>query len=42
VVVFILMREVLKQLEALMSSPENEHLKFKEAKNRYDFEVLVR
>ena len=41
-VVFILMSEVLKQLEAWMSFPENEHLEFKEAKNRYDFQMLVR
>jgi ATP-dependent DNA helicase RecG len=36
------MGEVLKQLEAWMSFPENEHLEFKEAKNRYDFQMLVR
>jgi ATP-dependent DNA helicase RecG len=36
------MSELLKQLAEWMSSGENERLEFKEAKNQYDFEKLVR
>ncbi len=32
----------LEQLQTWMSSRENEHLEFKEAKNRYEFEDLVK
>ena len=31
-----------KWLQRLLSSKENEHLEFKEAKNRFDFEELVK
>jgi ATP-dependent DNA helicase RecG len=34
--------EALKQLAAWMNSNEDEHLEFKEANNRFDFEVLVK
>lgn len=36
------MSELLKQLAEWMSSGENERLEFKEAKNQYDFDKLVR
>ncbi|AUX26690.1 hypothetical protein SOCEGT47_072600 [Sorangium cellulosum] len=36
------MSEHLERLAAWMDSPEDEHLEFKEAKNRFDFEELVR
>jgi ATP-dependent DNA helicase RecG len=32
----------LQQLQELMDSRENEHLEFKEAKNHFDFELLVK
>lgn len=32
----------LERLESLIKASENEHLEFKEAKNRFDFEKLVR
>ncbi len=34
------MSVTLEQLDAWMHDPENEHLEFKEAKNRFDFEEL--
>jgi ATP-dependent DNA helicase RecG len=36
------MKMTLEQLTTLMEAPEDEHLEFKEAKERYDFEKLVR
>jgi ATP-dependent DNA helicase RecG len=36
------MDELLKQLAEWMNSEEDEHLEFKEAKNQFDFERLVR
>ncbi len=36
------MDEILKQLQAWMRGEENEHLEFKEAKNRYDFDKLTK
>jgi ATP-dependent DNA helicase RecG len=36
------MAVVLQQLAAWPRQPENEHLEFKEAKQRFDFEALVR
>lgn len=36
------MTDRLEQLEALLVAVEDEHLEFKEAKNRFDFEELVR
>lgn len=36
------MAEIWKQLEEWMKAKEDEHLEFKEAKNRYDFEELVK
>src|SRR5256885_15768173 len=36
------MSDLLDQLSFWMSSSEDEHLEFKEAKNRFDFEELVR
>ena len=35
------MSEGLRLLDVWMSAPEDEHLEFKEAKNRFDFEKLV-
>ena len=35
------MTATLEQLSAWMKAGENEHLEFKEAKNRFDFEKLV-
>ena len=32
----------IDQLEVLMASKEGEHLEFKEARNRFDFETLVK
>ncbi len=36
------MTETLKQLETWMQAKENEHLEFKEAKNHFDFDELVK
>ncbi len=36
------MPNLLNQLKRWMAERENEHLEFKEAKNRYDFEELVK
>lgn len=36
------MSEQLQQLERWMASDEDEHLEFKEANNRFDFELLVK
>src|SRR4030042_7160122 len=36
------MNERVQQLELWMQSRESEHFEFKEAKNRYDFEELVK
>jgi ATP-dependent DNA helicase RecG len=36
------MKAVLEQLEQWPQDPEGEHLEFKEAKSRYDFEELVK
>ena len=36
------MNDHLDQLSAWMASTEDEHLEFKEAKNRFDFEELVK
>jgi len=42
VVVSWLMDELLKQLAEWMNSEEDEHLEFKEAKNQFNFDKLVR
>jgi len=36
------MNERVQQLEQWMRAKENEHFEFKEAKNRYDFQKLVK
>ncbi|MCP4662050.1 MAG: ATP-binding protein, partial [bacterium] len=36
------MKLTAEQLEAWLQAPENEHLEFKGAKSRFDFEMLVR
>lgn len=36
------MKERLEQLARWMAAREDEHLEFKEAKHRFDFELLVK
>ena len=37
-----MMQDQIRQLESWMRTKESEHFEFKEAKNRYDFEELVK
>ncbi len=36
------MQVTLSQLDSWLRDPENEHLELKEAKSRFDFELLVK